>query len=218
MAVNPIPVTIQGDALSGASASQVQGTAADGAAAVGSPVQVGGKDGAGNVQALLTGTDGAPLVGGNIAHDAVDSGNPLKLGGKAASSLPAAVAAGDRVDAYFDLNGRLKVNLDTAIDETNDSIRATKLGTLTDRSGTIAVNATAQSMMAANSSRRYLFIQNNDTVSTLWFNFTTTAVQSQPSIKLVPGASFTQEGSYVSTEAISVIGPLATQIYTAKEG
>jgi hypothetical protein len=36
----------------GASATQVQGTAADGAAAVGSPVQVGGVDTAGNVQRL----------------------------------------------------------------------------------------------------------------------------------------------------------------------
>lgn len=42
----------------GASATQVQGTAADGAAAVGNPVQVGGKDGAGNAQALSTDTSG----------------------------------------------------------------------------------------------------------------------------------------------------------------
>lgn len=46
---------------------------------------------------------------GNVAHDAVDSGNPVKVGGKARdpSSLPAAVAAGDRSDIMTDLYGRI---------------------------------------------------------------------------------------------------------------
>jgi len=49
-------------------------------------------------------------VSGSVAHDAVDAGNPVKIGGKASSSAPADVATGDRVDAYFDLKGRLKVD------------------------------------------------------------------------------------------------------------
>lgn len=49
---------------------------------------------------------GTQDVGGNVAHDAVDSGNPVKVGGKAAGALPAAVAALDRVDAYLDREGR----------------------------------------------------------------------------------------------------------------
>lgn len=48
-------------------------------------------------------------VQGNIAHDAVDSGNPVKIGGKASASKPTAVAANDRVSAYFDLFGRQHV-------------------------------------------------------------------------------------------------------------
>lgn len=48
-------------------------------------------------------------VVGAVAHDAVDSGNPLKVGGKASTSAPTAVANGDRVNAYFDTNGRLAV-------------------------------------------------------------------------------------------------------------
>lgn len=46
---------------------------------------------------------------GDVAHDAADSGNPVKFGGKAASATtaPTAVSAADRVNAYFDLNGRL---------------------------------------------------------------------------------------------------------------
>lgn len=46
---------------------------------------------------------------GNVAHDAADSGNPVKFGAKAESS-PAgitAVADGDRTDAYADIDGLL---------------------------------------------------------------------------------------------------------------
>jgi len=43
---------------------------------------------------------------GNRAHDAVDAGNPIKVGGKASSAVPSAVAANDRVNAWYDLNGR----------------------------------------------------------------------------------------------------------------
>lgn len=44
---------------------------------------------------------------GELAHDAVDSGNPLKLGGKGLEASPANVAHADRVNAYFDKAGRL---------------------------------------------------------------------------------------------------------------
>jgi hypothetical protein len=43
---------------SGANALETQGTAADGAAAVGNPVQVGGKEVGGNMQAVLVDSDG----------------------------------------------------------------------------------------------------------------------------------------------------------------
>jgi hypothetical protein len=46
-------------------------------------------------------------VGGNVAHDAVDSGNPTKVGGKAVSSEPAAVSAADRTNFITDLVGKL---------------------------------------------------------------------------------------------------------------
>lgn len=56
-------------------------------------------------------TDGGftPLVTGDTAHDAPDTGYPHKVGGKASATLPAAVASGDRVDAYFDVRGRTVV-------------------------------------------------------------------------------------------------------------
>jgi len=43
---------------------------------------------------------------GSVAHDDVDSGNPMKIGGKARTTNPTAVSDGDRVDATFDDIGR----------------------------------------------------------------------------------------------------------------
>jgi hypothetical protein len=42
----------------------------------------------------------------DVAHDAVDSGNPVKIGGKAQSAFPTAVANGDRTNAQFTLLGQ----------------------------------------------------------------------------------------------------------------
>ncbi len=48
-------------------------------------------------------------VGGSVAHDSADSGNPIKIGGKAVSSEPAAVTAADRANLITDLVGKLIV-------------------------------------------------------------------------------------------------------------
>ena len=51
------------------------------------------------------------LTGGGVAHDSADSGNPVKVGARAISSLASAtmVAAADRTDAMSDLDGSLLV-------------------------------------------------------------------------------------------------------------
>ena len=46
---------------------------------------------------------------GAVAHDGVDSGNPVKIGGKARSADAVAVATGDRADLYMDLLGKVVV-------------------------------------------------------------------------------------------------------------
>ena len=46
-------------------------------------------------------------VKGNVDHDAVDVGEPVKIGGKALSALPTSVAAADRTNGCFDVWGRL---------------------------------------------------------------------------------------------------------------
>lgn len=100
------------------------------------------------------------------------------------------------------------------VDGTVTMIGAT--GSVTDRSGTITLGGTAQSLMLANATRKYLLIQNTGDKN-LWFNFTTTAVQDQPSLKLLPNASFVMEGVFISTEAISIIGATTGKSFTSKE-
>ena len=56
--------------------------------------------------ALPTGTNVIGGVFGDIAHDAVDSGNPLSIGGIARTAFASVSAALDRVKATFDLQGR----------------------------------------------------------------------------------------------------------------
>lgn len=46
------------------------------------------------------------IVGGNVAHDAADSGNPIKTGVKALTAEPTAVTANDRANAMGDTLGR----------------------------------------------------------------------------------------------------------------
>lgn len=48
-------------------------------------------------------------VGGDVAHDGADSGNPVKIGAVARTTNPTAVADGDRVNVAADKVGRLIV-------------------------------------------------------------------------------------------------------------
>lgn len=60
----------------------------------------------GDYIAQATDTKGNRLVIGNLAHDAVDAGAPVKIGFKALAAQPAAVSAADRVNAMADIYGR----------------------------------------------------------------------------------------------------------------
>lgn len=46
------------------------------------------------------------MAKGDVGHDSPDSGYPVKIGGKAQTSLPTAVGNNDRVNAFFDDRGR----------------------------------------------------------------------------------------------------------------
>ncbi len=51
------------------------------------------------------GGDNDVVAAGDIAHDAADSGNPVKVGGKAFTTLPTAAATSDRVDQSMTTQG-----------------------------------------------------------------------------------------------------------------
>ena len=64
-------------------------------------------------------------VQGDIAANAADSGNPVKVGGKY-NATPPTLDDGDRGDVELDVNGNLNVNLATALageDLDNDVIK-----------------------------------------------------------------------------------------------
>ncbi len=71
------------------------------------PLMGAGNTGTGSPRVTIA-TDQLVLpVGGNVAHDAADSGNPVKIGAKAISygANPTAVAAADRTDLYANIAG-----------------------------------------------------------------------------------------------------------------
>lgn len=90
-------------------------------------------------------------------------------------------------------------------------------GGVTNKSGTIAAGGTKQTLAAVKLNRKYLFIQNLDPAEDLWFNFSTDAVVGQPSVLVPPLGSFVMEGSYVSSELISVIAATTGHAFAAKE-
>jgi len=105
----------------------VSGNEQHGAVDIGNPVKIGGKvstteplpvddgcrvdayfDEHGRQHVVVDASLGGELVG-NVAHNDPDAGNPVKLGGRASTVRPNAVANGDRVNAYFDQYGALSV-------------------------------------------------------------------------------------------------------------
>lgn len=103
---------------------------------------------------------------------------------------------------------------------TGTTTTAPKQGSFTDRSGTITLGGTAQTLAAANASRVYLVVENSDTSANagdLWINFGTTAVQAQPSIRIPVGATYVSDPQFISTQGVSIIGPNTGQAFTAKE-
>ena len=89
------------------------------------PIKTGGKANAAAPSAVsendrvnswhgLAGDQRVSIYGGVVAHDGVDSGGagPVKIGGRAQAPTadPEEVADDDRVDAFFDRNGRLAVH------------------------------------------------------------------------------------------------------------
>lgn len=110
--------------------------------------------------------------------------------------------------------GDITVAIDQATSGANSVKTYPQGGALTDRSGTIAAIDTSQTLMAANTSRKYIFFQ-NVSATDIWLDPRGgTAVKDKPSIKLPQNSIW--EPEYIPVGAITVISA-ATGNYTAFE-
>jgi len=112
-----------------------------------------------NVTLANTGANSTAIVvesttAGDVASDAADSGNPVKVGGQARTTNPTAVADADRVNAVFDKIGKqvvvgsirdLKVaQITTITSSTSETTVLTAVAsTFLDVYGVIVVNSSA---------------------------------------------------------------------------
>lgn len=55
-----------------------------------------------------------PGIAGTVAHGGSDTGNPIKIGGRADTTFQTAATDGQRVDALFDVYGQIRVRTDHA--------------------------------------------------------------------------------------------------------
>jgi hypothetical protein len=89
------------------------------------------------------------------------------------------------------------------------------LADVIDRSGVIAVAATAQQIMPANNVRQFFFFQNvSDT--DMWINFDVAAAPNQPSILIPPGGDLMLD-RWCTRKFASVYCLYAAKPFTAKE-
>lgn len=134
---------------------------------------------------------------GDVAHDGVDSGNPVKVGGYAKDAAPTDVSAdGDRVNAWFLRNGALATALTAAgvliggdaangLDVDVTRLPGAPTGTLANVSG----SASSVTLQASNTARKGLTIW-NDSTSILYIKFGTTASATSATAKLVADAYY----------------------------
>lgn len=91
-----------------------------------------------DIRDLTSASDSVGAVAaGDIAHDSADSGNPVKIGAKAVTALPAVVAANDRANAISDVHGRLII----ANEAPGDLISAGQTATVADTTVTDVLGA-----------------------------------------------------------------------------
>jgi hypothetical protein len=131
--------------------------------------------GALEVDATVT-PSGTQDVQGNVANDAVDSGNPVKNGGKASSSLPAAVTAGDRVDAWYGLAGQQMVGFVSS-------------------AATVGADAANQSTITMGTAA----LVTNTPIGVAGYNFNGTNWDRQRGPAGAVGSSYVENGPYTAT-------------------
>jgi hypothetical protein len=105
---------------------------------------------------------------GNVAHGVADSGNPIKIGGKARTTNPTAEVDGDRVDATFDKVGRQAVVLSGVRDLIDTAVNASAITTTAETTIIPAVALVFHDVVAiviSNSSAVATLVQIRDTTT-----------------------------------------------------
>lgn len=143
----------------------------------------------------------------DVAHDAVDAGNPTKIGGKARTALPTAVAANDRVDSTWDTLGRLLVGHiapEMAVHK-NKTYTSTQTGSaLWDPTAgkKIAVTSVVIGTYGVTAGRIILWFGDNaDTTFTQDTDQVLFAASFAPSSTVKPGATYTPASPVFCTTA-----------------
>lgn len=132
---------------------------------------------------------GASEVQGNGAAGVADSGNPVKVGGKYNAALPT-LADGQRGDAQLDPNARLVIRT------------ANASGLIT---GQNALSIAAEVVLAANGSRLFAEVTNDDATIKVYLGDDNTVTAANGHV-LKPGASFSFEGYTGAIWAIAASG------------
>jgi hypothetical protein len=94
-------------------------------------------------------------------------------------------------------------------------------GVVVDRSGTVTTGGTPQQLMAANSNRMYLLIENPTTATEpLYISLTGNAeTGSVRSLSIAPGGTYERAApAYVPTNAVSVTATTTGHAFVAVEG
>lgn len=134
---------------------------------------------------------------GDVAHDAADSGNPVKVGGKAANAFPTAVANNDRANLITDLFGRLMTtHIDPAQQKhANKTYTSSQTGTdvITPTSGKkLAITSVVLGAYGTTAGRLILWFGDNaDTTFTQDTDQVLVAASFAPSSTSKPGLIFT---------------------------
>lgn len=97
-------------------------------------------DANGSEQVVIYDSSGVAVDWTDVAHDAVDSGNPLKIGGRAIAGLSSItpVSAADRTDAFFGTEGAMLVRPHCGVEDIVSGVAA-----ITDGSSTSVIAAYA---------------------------------------------------------------------------
>lgn len=149
------------------------GTNAIGKLAANSGVDIGDVDvtsaviSSGTLTTCSTVTTLSTLTGGGVAHDGADSGNPVKVGARAVSTLATAtmVAAADRTDNVSDLDSSILVRPQCPLGDlkrTTQSVTATTSTAATNFGAVASTKNYITSVTVWNSSAVALFVRLQD--------------------------------------------------------